>query len=186
MAQTREERTQHLAARWCWQAARRDEVRVARRLSRKEVGDGGYRLDEGALRDAVVDFLHELGGADWLTDVQGTAIQRVRGPCVHDLLRDRLKTLFGIERMPAVPAVLCSDEALMCLVGFKAQQGRQGVCQRGAATRQGPRTTGPICPDAVGRAHRQAVLARARGQGPWSSRRPGEDWGLYREEHRDC
>ncbi len=37
----------------------------------------------------------------------------------------------------------------MRLVGFNAQQVRQGVCQRGAATRQGPRTTGPICPDTL-------------------------------------
>jgi hypothetical protein len=26
---------------------------------------------------------------------------------------------------------------------------RQGVCQRGTAPRQGPRTTGPICPDTL-------------------------------------
>jgi hypothetical protein len=45
--------------------------------------------------------------------------------------------------------LLFSDEALMRLVGFKAQQVRQGVCQRGAATRQGPRTAGPICPDTL-------------------------------------
>jgi DDE family transposase len=57
--------------------------------------------------------------------------------------------LFGIESMNALPALLFSDEALMRLVGFNAQQVRQGVCQRGAATRQGPRTTGPICPDAL-------------------------------------
>jgi hypothetical protein len=37
----------------------------------------------------------------------------------------------------------------MRLVGFNAQQVRQGVCQRGAATRQGPRPTGPICPDTL-------------------------------------
>jgi hypothetical protein len=37
----------------------------------------------------------------------------------------------------------------MRLVGFNAQQVRQGVCQRGAATRQGPRTAGPICPDTL-------------------------------------
>jgi len=37
----------------------------------------------------------------------------------------------------------------MRLVGFNAYQLRHGVCQRGAATRQGPRTTGPICPDAL-------------------------------------
>lgn len=35
----------------------------------------------------------------------------------------------------------------MRLVGFNAHQVRQGVCQRGAATRQGPRTAGPIGPD---------------------------------------
>ena len=51
--------------------------------------------------------------------------------------------------MKALPPVLGSDEALMRLVGFKAQQVRQGVCQRGAATRQGPRTTGPSCPDTL-------------------------------------
>jgi hypothetical protein len=49
--------------------------------------------------------------------------------------------------MHALPAVLFSDEALMRLVGFNAQQVRQGVCPRGAAKRQGPRTTGPLCPD---------------------------------------
>jgi hypothetical protein len=51
--------------------------------------------------------------------------------------------------MHALPALLFSDEALMRLVGFKAQQVPHGVCQRRAAQRQGPRTRGPICPDAL-------------------------------------
>lgn len=51
--------------------------------------------------------------------------------------------------MNALPALLFSAEALMRLVGFNAQQVRHGVCQRGAAKRQGPRTEGPICPDAL-------------------------------------
>jgi hypothetical protein len=51
--------------------------------------------------------------------------------------------------MPALPAVLFSDEALMRLVGFNAPQVRHGVCQRGAAKRSGPRPTGPICPDTL-------------------------------------
>jgi len=34
-------------------------------------------------------------------------------------------------------------------VGFNAHQVRHGVCQRGAAHRQGPRTRGPICPEAL-------------------------------------
>jgi hypothetical protein len=54
-----------------------------------------------------------------------------------------------IERMNALPALRFSGEALMRLVGFNGQQVRHGVCQRGAAQRQRPRTTGPICPDAL-------------------------------------
>jgi hypothetical protein len=61
-------------------------------------------------------------------------------------LRCGVKTLFGIERMKALPPVLGSDEALMPWVGFNAQPVRQGMCQRGAATRQGARTPGPISP----------------------------------------
>jgi hypothetical protein len=51
--------------------------------------------------------------------------------------------------MNALPALLFSDEALMRLVGFNAYQVRHGVCQRGAAQRQGPRRAGPICADAL-------------------------------------
>ena len=47
MPHTRDESTENLAARWCWQVARRDEARVARRLYRKPVVDGVYRLDAG-------------------------------------------------------------------------------------------------------------------------------------------
>jgi hypothetical protein len=68
-------------------------------------------------------------------------------PVVQYILRYSLTTRLGIERMHALPALRFSDEALMRLVGCNAQQVRPGVCQRGAATRQGPRTAGPIGPD---------------------------------------
>jgi hypothetical protein len=149
MGQTREEIAQHLAERLCWQAARRDDARVARRLYRKQVVDGVYRLDEGGLLDDFFYFLHQLGVVDRLGHVQGTAVQREMVPVIQYVLLDSLKTLFGIDSMNALPALLFSDEALMRLVGFNAQQVRRGVCQRGAATRQGPRTAGPICSDTL-------------------------------------
>jgi Transposase DDE domain len=149
MEQTREAMAQTLAERLCWQVARRDDSRVARRLYRKQVVDGVYQLDEGALLDDFFSFLQELGVGDWLGEVQGTAVQREMVPFVQYLLLYGLKTLFGIESMNALPALLFSDEALMRLVGFNAHQVRHGVCQRGAAQRQGPRTRGPICPDAL-------------------------------------
>jgi hypothetical protein len=148
MGQNRDEISQNLAERLCWQAAHRDDSRVARRLYRQQIVDGVYRLDEGALVDDCFHCMRELGGIDLMARVQGTAIQREMVPVVQDLWLYGLKTLFGIESMKALPALLCSDEALMRLVGFNAQQVRHGVCQRGAAKRQGPRTEGPICPDA--------------------------------------
>jgi hypothetical protein len=149
MGQSREEVAQNLTERLCWQAARRDDSRVARRLYNKQVVDGVYQLDEGALLDDFFYFLQELGVSDWLSEVQGIAVQREMVPFVQYLLLYSLKTLFGIESMHALPALLFSDEALMRLVGFNAYQVRHGVCQRGAARRQGSRTTGPICPDAL-------------------------------------
>jgi Transposase DDE domain len=86
---------------------------------------------------------------DGLGDIQGTALQRERVPIVQYVLLYGLKTLLGIESRHALPAWLFSDEALMRLVGFNAQPVRHGVCQRGAAKRPGPRTTGPIGPDAL-------------------------------------
>jgi hypothetical protein len=49
MGQTRDEIAQNLAERLCWQVARGDDSRVARRLYRKQVVDGVYRLDERAI-----------------------------------------------------------------------------------------------------------------------------------------
>src|SRR5919108_2216651 len=104
MGQRLEAITQHLAARWCWQAARRDATRVAPRLSRQHVVDGVYRRDEGARLDDVFHFLRELGVLGLMAGVPGQALQRAMVPCVQYLLLDSLKTLGGSESMHARPA----------------------------------------------------------------------------------
>lgn len=149
MQQTREEITTNLAERLCWQVAQRDDARVARRLYRKELVDGVYPLDAGAVLDEFFHFLQDLGIVELLEDVRGKGIQRELVPMVQYVLLYGLKTLLGIESMNALPELLFSDEASMRLVGFNAHQVRHGVCQRGAAKRQGPRTAGPICPEAL-------------------------------------
>src|SRR6266516_2012990 len=135
MGQTHDEITQNLAERWCWQVARRDDTRVARRLDRKQLVDGVYRLDEGARLDDFFHFLQAIEVMAVLERVHGTAIQRQMLPFVPYLVRYGLKTVCGIERMNARPVLLCSDEARMPLVGLNAQQVRQGVCQRGRTKR---------------------------------------------------
>jgi hypothetical protein len=129
--------------------ARRDDARVARRLYRKQVVNGVYRLDEGAVLDDFFHFLDQIGVMALLAEVRGTAIQREMVPFVQYVLLYGLKTLFGIESMNALPPLLFSDEALMQLVGFNAQQVHDGVCQRGATRRQGERTPGPISPETL-------------------------------------
>jgi hypothetical protein len=86
MNQTREDVAQHLAERLCWQAARRDDSRVARRLYRRQVVDGVYRLDEGALLDDFFSFLQQLGVVDGLNDVRRTTIPREMVPVVQYVL----------------------------------------------------------------------------------------------------
>jgi len=149
MKQARDELTQNLAERLCWQVARRDDTRIARRLYRKQVVDGVYRLDEGAVLDDFFHFLQAVGVMTLLEQAHGAAIQREMVPFVQYVLLYGVKTLFGIERMNALPSVLFSDEALMQLVGFNAQQVRQGICQRGTTKRQGERAPGPMCPDTL-------------------------------------
>jgi Transposase DDE domain len=149
MGQTRDEITANLAERLCWQVAQRDDARVARRLYRKQVVDGVYRLDEGALLDDFFHFLQTIGVMALLEAAHGAAIHREMVSFVQYVLLYSVKTLFGIERINALPHLLFSDEALMQLVGFNAHQVRQGLCQRGATKRQGERRPGPICPDTL-------------------------------------
>src|SRR5256886_13826892 len=149
MRQIKDELTQNLAERLCWEVARRDDTRVARRLYRRQEVVGVYRLDEGAVLDDFFQFLRTIGVMALLEEVHGAAIQREMVPYVQYVLLDGLKTLFGIDSMNALPALLFSDEALMQLVGFNAQQVRHGVCQRGVAKRLHPRTEGPMCPDTL-------------------------------------
>jgi hypothetical protein len=149
MGQTQDEITENLAARLCWEVARRDDSRVARRLYRKQLVDGVYRLDEGALLDDFLHFLQAIGVMALLDEAHGAAVQRAMVPFVQYVLLYGVKTLFGIERINALPRLLFSDEALMRLIGVNAQQVRQGICQRGATTRQGERLPGPMCPDTL-------------------------------------
>jgi hypothetical protein len=86
MRQTPDEITQNLAERLCWEVARRDESRVARRLYRKQEVDGVYRLDEGAVLDEFFHFLQSTGVMALLEQVHGAAIQREMVPYAQDCL----------------------------------------------------------------------------------------------------
>jgi len=118
MGQTRGEIDHNLAERLCWQVARRDDTRVARGLYCKQLVDGVYRLDEGALLDDLFSFLKAFGVMVVVEQVHGAAIQRGMIPFVQYVLLYKLKTLWGagarMYQYPAAAAVVCraSEQAL--------------------------------------------------------------------------
>jgi hypothetical protein len=71
-----------LPERWCGEAARRDDARLARRRDRTPLVDGGYRVDEGAVRDDFVHFLAQIGGMALRAEGHGAAVQRDMLPCI--------------------------------------------------------------------------------------------------------
>jgi hypothetical protein len=83
MRHTHDALTQNWAERLCWEVARRDETRVARRLYRQQEVDGVYRLDAGAVLDAFFPLLNDGGVMALLSDVHGTAIPRQMVPDVQ-------------------------------------------------------------------------------------------------------
>ena len=84
MKQTQEEITTNLAERVCWQVARRDDTRVARRLYRKPLVGGVHPLETGAVLDEFFHVLRERGIIALLGDVRGQEIQREMVPMVQD------------------------------------------------------------------------------------------------------
>ncbi len=147
--QSRGEIKTNLVERLEWRLARRDESRLARRLWKKQGVDAIYSLEEGAILDAFVHFLDEVGVLSLWQQLRGEGIQREMVDFFQYVLLYGMKTLFGIEAMNALPELLFSDEAAMRLAGFNAVQIREGVCRRSHEKRQGAKAPGPLCPDTL-------------------------------------
>jgi hypothetical protein len=70
MPQTHDQITQNLAERLCWEVARRDDKRIARRLYGTQLVYGVYRLNKGAVLDDFFHFLEQVGVMALLPEVQ--------------------------------------------------------------------------------------------------------------------
>jgi hypothetical protein len=103
-----------------------------------------------------------------LEEVHGVAIQRAMVPYVPYVLRYRLKMLFSMEIMAALPALVCSEAARMPRAGFQVRQGRQGAVAMRSRQAAGGADAGADQPGALGEQYRQATPA-----GPGA----GVQWG---------
>lgn len=147
--QTRDETRRNLINNLSWQAAQRDDKRVAQAIHDGEELDAIYSLDEAGLLDGFFHFLEQVGIFSLVEDIEVPDIQRVLIPVVPFVLLYMLAILFGIASMNALPALLFSNIAAMQLVGFNAHQIANGLTRRGDARRKDKPKQGPLSPQCL-------------------------------------
>ena len=149
--QTVEECKQTLHERLDWEMAERDDAAVAGAIERGEEVDGIYSLEEAGLLDGFFHWLEEVGVLGQFQQLQTKGVQRVLYMTIQFVLLYFLKTLFGIESMNSLPALLLSCGAAMTLVGFNARLIREGATRRGDDKRKHKEKQGPVSPQTLGK-----------------------------------
>ena len=111
-----------------WHCLTRNQKEVA-----KKVIGGDYRFVKVAgwgFLDKFIIFLKEAGFLTAL-DVDGQGYERKLITIAKLLLTYEVKVLLGISSMNQVPQLLFGDVGLMMLIGFTAEQIKNGHCKRG-------------------------------------------------------
>jgi hypothetical protein len=132
-----------------WQAATRDDARVAQALYAGEEIEEMHELSEAGLLDEFFAFLEESGMMALLKQQELPGVQRVLIPTVQFVLLYLLKVLFGGQSMNELPRVLFSNVALMELIGFNAHQIEEGLTKRGESQRKSKKKQGPVSPQCL-------------------------------------
>lgn len=130
--------------RLSWQAAHRDDERVAQALHSEQEVDAMHELSEAGLLDEFFHFLEQLGVMQVLGKMEIAGVERVLIPVVQFVLLYLLKVLFGIASMNALPRLLFSNVGLMQMIGFNATQTANGLTHRGDGQRKTKRKQGPL------------------------------------------
>lgn len=118
-----------------WNHLTRNQKEVARRIM-----EGQYRmLKQGGwgFLDRFFIFMKAIGF--WATlDVDGQGYKRRLITVAKLILTYDLKVLLGISSMNQVPQTLFSDVGLMLMLGYTAEQIKNGHCNRGSGKKTGP------------------------------------------------
>ncbi|MBA3066796.1 transposase [bacterium] len=111
-----------------WHCLTRNQKEVA-----EKVIDGNYRFLKVAgwgFLDKFIIFLDEIGFLKTL-DIDGKGYDRKLITIAKLLMTYEVKVLLGIKSMNQVPEMLFGDIGLMMLIGFTAEQLKNGHCKRG-------------------------------------------------------
>jgi len=123
-----EEKQEDNLGRIRWHCLTRNQQEVA-----KKIIDGNYRFLKVAgwgFLDKFIIFLKSIGFLTVL-DVDGKGYARKLITIGKLLLTYEVKILLGIQSLNQVPQMLFGDIGLMMLIGFTAEQIKNGHCKRG-------------------------------------------------------
>ena len=127
-----------------WKLAWRDDAKVAQELYAGEDIEEMHELSDAGLLDEFFVFLEEVGMMQAFEQMRMPGVKRILVPTVQFVLLYLLKVLMGGQSMNELPRVLFSNQGLMELVGFNAQQCEQGLTKRGDAQRTTKKKQGPL------------------------------------------
>ncbi|GFP31245.1 hypothetical protein, partial [Candidatus Hakubella thermalkaliphila] len=119
----------------------RDDKEVAQRIRQ---GRSDFITGTGwGFFDKFFSFLYALGFLA-LLDIKAKGYERMMLPLVKLLTTYSLKILLGISSMNQVPFLLFREIALLQMIGFTAQEIKEGICNRGKG-----KSVPPWCTDSL-------------------------------------
>jgi hypothetical protein len=130
-----------------WKGYSRNQQEVAKRI-----GAGDYEMITGSgwgFLDRFFIFLFSIGFFSSL-EIEGKGYDRILIPLAKLFMTYEMKILLGINSVNKITDHLFRDTALLMMIGFTAQQIREGFCNRDRGKRKGPMIP-PTMADALGR-----------------------------------
>ena len=138
LVQTPDDLRSRLADVSGWQTATRDDADVARELHASRSLDSVHSLDETAFFDELFHYVREIGAWPLLEQLDPGERKRALIPFLRFVLFTIMRCVGGVQSMLATHDVLLTDESLMGLLGFNAEQVRNGSNDRGLNRRTLP------------------------------------------------
>src|SRR3990172_3693233 len=137
-ATNKEDLRTRLAELSSWQTATRNDAAVARTLYETREIDQVHSLNEAAFFDELFHYIREIGAFDLLEALDPGNRRDPLLAFMHFVLFTIMRCVGGVQSMLATRDVLLTDEALMGLLGFNAEQVRQGSNDRGLSRQRKP------------------------------------------------
>jgi hypothetical protein len=107
-----------------------DKNTVAKAIHEREEIDGIYALKGDGLLDSFYEFLKQVGFMKEAKLIKAENVKRIMIGMFKYIMMYMLKVLMGIQSINETP-VLLTNVVAMKMVGFNANQVREGICERG-------------------------------------------------------